>query len=82
MEKVSILWVCGEFIVNKLSLKGFLGCDDKGRLSSTSTDTAHEVIEFAWFSKDMWLNVWISTESSVVLGHGEQQKSTITSIET
>jgi len=73
MEKISVLRVLLEFIVDESGLKGFLRSNNESGLSGTSANTAHEVVELVAGSEHILLNVLVGTKADVVLGDGEQK---------
>lgn len=73
MEKISVLGVLLEFIVDESGLESFLRSNNEGGLSGTSANTAHEVVELVAGSEHILLNVLVGTKADVVLGDGEQK---------
>ena len=68
MEQVSVLGLCGKFIVNQPGLERLLRSHNQDGLGSSSTDTAEEVVSSVLFSQNVFLTVGVGAESNVVLG--------------
>lgn len=81
VEHVLILGFSGQLIVDQLCLKSLLRGDDKDGLGGSGGETAHEVVHLALLMEDVGLHVGVSSESHVVLGHGEEEEGAIPSVE-
>lgn len=66
--------------MDQLSLKSLLRCDNKGRFSSSSSETAKEAVEFGLFGKDIILKVGKCSKSNVVLGNGKEEKGAVSPV--
>ena len=68
--------------MNKLCFQSFLRSNDKDSLRCTSSKTAQEVVSLRSLSEDVSLHVCVGTETDLILGDGEKQEGTVTSVET
>jgi hypothetical protein len=82
VEHISILGVLTQLIVNQLSLNGFLRSHNKDGFRGSSGKTAQEVVSLVSLGKDGGLHKCVCTEADLILGHGEQKKGAVTSVET
>ena len=64
--------------MDKSRLEGLLRRHYKDGLGSTCADTSEEVVGSVTRCQYVLLNIGVRSESHVVLGHGEEQESTVT----
>lgn len=67
--------------MNQLSLDSFLGGHDKDGLRGTGSETAHKIVKLAFLGQHASLHECVCTESDVVLGHGEEEESSVSTVE-
>ena len=64
--------------MNKSSLECLLRSHNENSLSSTSTNTAQEVISSISLCQNVFLHISVGTESNIILGYREHEKRTVT----
>ena len=81
VEKITVLGLRGQLVVNELGFESLLRGDDNNSLSSTGADTTKEVVGPSALSENILLHVGVGAEAHVVLRHGEHEQSGVALVE-
>ena len=81
LEKVAVLRLWRQLIVNQLRLESLLRGDDSNGFAEAGRKTAHESVTCAVTCEHVGLGELEGTKTNGVLGHGEEEQSGVTAVE-